>query len=171
MPDVAIWTTKEIIATVLGTGILSGLTSVAVDYLRGRSSQKRNRTYLCMRIAAALESYAISCAELLDASDAIYGQTQVPANMELPDPPVYPVDIDWHSVDPKIAYRVMTFLNECEAQASDARYVKNYEGNPFGVNDAAKATGKKAYELANTLRGIAGLQPPDFGHVIQSLFK
>lgn len=169
--EASIWTTREIIGLVVSTGILSGLTSVAVDYFRGRSRRKRERTYLCIRIAAALESYAISCAEILDVSEAHYGQTKVPLQVTPPDPPIYPDDVNWHSVDPKDAYRVMTFLNECEAQAANARYATHFEGNPFGGEDAVKTTGKRAYELANVLRSIAGLQPPDFGNVLQPLFK
>jgi hypothetical protein len=169
--EASIWTTKEIIGTVLGTGIVSGLTTLAVDYFRGRSGRKRNRTYLCIRIATALEAYAINCAELLEAADAHYGQTQTPLIISLPDPPSYPEDVDWHSVDPTIAYRIMSFLNEREAQAAEARFVNHFEGNPFGAEDAVKATGKKAHELANVLRGIAGLQPPDFGMTLKPLFK
>jgi len=169
--EVSIWTTKEIIGLVLGTGIVSGLTSFIVDFVRGLSSRNRHRTYLCIRIATALEAYAITCAELLDASEAYYGQRQIPARMTFPDLPVYPDDVDWHSIDPITASRVMTFLNECEAQAAIARYATHFEGNPFSVDDAAKTTGKKAYELAQSLRGLAKLQPPDFGYALNSLFK
>lgn len=171
MADEAIWTTKEIIAAVISTGAVSGSLSFIIDIFRSRSSRKRSRIYLCMRIATALEAYAINCAELLEAADAHYGQTQTPLIISLPAPPVYAEDVDWHSVDPKIAYRVMSFLNECEAQAADARFVNHFEGNPFGAEDAVKATGKNAYELANLLRSIADLQPPDFGNVLQPLFK
>ncbi|OCP08014.1 hypothetical protein BC374_17555 [Ensifer sp. LC13] len=65
----------------------------------------------------------------------------------------------------------MTFLTECEAQAVNSRYAIHFEGNPFGGEEAVKVTGKKAHELANVLRGIAGLQPPDFGTMLQPLFK
>lgn len=171
MADESIWTTKEIVLAILGTGVVSGCATIAVDYIRSRSSRKRNRTYLCIRIATALESYAVNCAELLEAAAAHYGQTKTPLIISLPDPPVYPEDVDWHSVDPKIAYRVMSFLNEREAQAADARYVNHFEGNPFGTADAVQATGKRAYELANVMRGIARLQPPDFGKVLQPLFR
>ena len=169
--EVSIWTTKEIVGLVLGTGIISGLTSLIVDYFRGLSSRKRNRTYFCIRIATALEAYAITCAEVIDASEAYYGQTQTPARMTFPELPVYPDDVDWHSIDPKTASNVMTFLSECEAHASMARYATNFEGNPFSVDDAAKTTGKKAYELAQALRGLAKLQSPNFGYALESLFK
>lgn len=169
--EVSIWTTKEIVGLVLGTGIISGLTSLIVDYFRGLSSRKRNRTYFCIRIASALEAYAITCAEVIDASEAHYGQTQIPAQMVFPDLPAYPEDIDWHSIDPKTASQIMTFLNECEAQAAMARYSTNFEGNPFSVDEAAKTTGKKAYELAQTLRKLAKLQPPEFGHALDTLLK
>ncbi|MGO4569044.1 hypothetical protein AB4Z52_29355 [Rhizobium sp. 2YAF20] len=171
MADETIWTTKEIILTVLGTGIVSGSASFVLDFFRSRSGRKRSRTYLCMRITAALEAYAINCAESLEAAEAHYGQTKIPVILSLPDPPVYPEDVDWHSVEPDIAYRIMSFLNEREAQAAAARYVEHFEGNPFGSEEAVKSTGKKAYELANVLRSLANLQPPDFGRMLQPLFK
>jgi hypothetical protein len=171
MADEAIWTTKEIILTVLGTGIVSGSASFVLDLLRSRSGRKRSRTYLCMRIAATLEAYAINCAESLEAAEAHYGQTKIPVILSLPDSPIYPEDVDWHSVEPDIAYRIMSFLNEREAQAAGARYAEHFEGNPFGGEEAVKSTGKKAYELANVLRSIAALQPPDFGQMLQPLFK
>ncbi|MEZ2129752.1 MULTISPECIES: hypothetical protein [unclassified Sinorhizobium] len=108
--EISIWTTKEIILAVLGTGIVSGSASFIVDYFRGQSSRKRDRIYLCIRIATALEAYAIKCAELLDASEAHYEQTKTPLGIMLPEAPVYPADVDWHSIDPKIVYRVMTFF-------------------------------------------------------------
>ncbi|PSS62177.1 hypothetical protein C6558_23705 [Ensifer sp. NM-2] len=170
MADEAIWTTKEIVATVLGTGVLSGLTSVVVEFFRGLFRRKRSRTYLCMRIATALESYAISCAELLEAADAHYGQTQTPLIISLPDAPVYPDDLDWHAINPEIAYLVMSFLNEREAQAASARHADHFEGDLFGGHEAVKTTGKRAYELATVLRGIANLQAPDFDNVLKPLF-
>lgn len=171
MADETIWTTKEIILTVMGTGVVSGSAAFVLDIFRSRSGRKSRQTYLCMRIAAALEAYAINCAESLEAAEAHYGQTRMPVIHSLPDAPVYPEDVDWHSVEPDIAYRIMSFLNEREAQASAARYAEHFEGNPFGSEEAVKSTGKKAYELANVLRSKAALQPPDFGQILQPLFK
>ncbi|NTI03176.1 hypothetical protein G6K88_14220 [Agrobacterium rhizogenes] len=175
MADGSIWTTREIMTVVISTGIFSALASSALswigDLVRSRYRRKDGRTYLCMRIAATLEAYAINCAESLEAAEAHYGQTKIPAILSLPDPPVYPEDVDWHSLEPDIAYRVMSFLNEREAQAAAARYVEHFEGNPFGSEEAVKTTGKRAHELANVLRSIADLQPPDFGRMLQPLFK
>ncbi len=175
MGDASIWTTKEIVRAVIGTGVITAVLSPALtwlaDFVRSHTRRKHAKTYLCMRVASILESYAIECAELVDASIAHYGQSQIPVTFSLPDPPVYPEDVDWHSLDARTAYRAMSFLNECEAQAASARYANDFQGNPFEAQEAAKRIGKKAHELANVLRGKADLQPPDLGHTLQSLFK
>jgi hypothetical protein len=124
-----------------------------------------------MRVASVLESYAIQCAEAVEAAEAHYGQTKTPLTVSLPDPPSYPADVDWHVLDPKVAYSMMSFLNECEAQAAQARHANSFEANPFEAEEASRRTGKKAHELANVLRGIAELHPPDLGTVLQPLFK
>ncbi|WP_426236770.1 hypothetical protein [Pararhizobium sp. DWP1-1-3] len=171
----AIWTTREIVTAVVGTGVISAFASSALtwigDIVRFNSRSKRDKTYLCMRVTSALEAYAIRCAEIIEAADAHYGQTKSPLIISLPEPPVYPHDIEWNSIDSKIAYRLMSFLNEYEARAADARHVSHFEGNPFDVQEAARSTGKKAYELANVLRGVASLSPPDLGRVLTPLFK
>ena len=175
MGDASIWTTKEIVRAVIGTGVITAVLSPALtwlaDFVRSHTRRKHAKTYLCMRVASILESYAIECAELVDASVAHYGQTQIPTTFSLPDPPAYPQDVDWHSLDADTAYRAMSFLNECEAQAASARYANHFEGNPFEAEEAAKRTGKKAHESANVFREKADLQPPDLGHMLQSLFK
>lgn len=171
MAGEAIWTTKEIILAILGTGIVSGFASFVIDYFRARSGRGRKKMYMCMRVAVALEEYAIRCAELVDATEAHFAQTNSPLSTNVPDPPVYPEDIDWQSIDPGTAYKAMSFLNECQAQAVDARYVYHFEGNPFGIAEATKNSGRKAYELANVLRRTASLPSPEFVAVLQPLFK
>lgn len=175
MADEALWTTKEIVTLVVGTGVLSALASSALtwvgDLVRSVSRSKRDRTYLCMRIASRLDAYAINCAELIDTSEAHYGQTIIPLVLSLPQPPAYPDDVEWRSLDSKIAYRLMSFVNDYEARAVDARYADRYEGNPFDGEEAARSTGKKAYELANVLRDVANLPAPDLDRVLSPLFK
>lgn len=175
MPAESIWNTREVVTAVVSTGVISALASSVLtwvgDLVRSRSRSKRYRTYLCIRVTSTLEAYAISCAEVIEAAEAYYGQTEIPLVVSLPEPPLYPNDIEWNSIDPKIAYRLMSFLNEHEARSADVRYANQFEGNPFDGEEAARSTGKKAYELANVLRGIADLAPPDLGRVLTPLFR
>ena len=175
MADEALWTTKEIITLVVGTGAISAVASSILswvgDLVRSVSRSKRDRTYLCMRIASILDAYAIKCAELIDASEAHYGQTRIPPNLNLPEPPAYPEDVEWRSLNQETAYQLMSFLNEYEARAAGARYAEQFEGNPFDFEDAARSTGKKAYELANVLRSVANLTVPDLDRALSSLLK
>ncbi len=172
MADVAsIWTTKEIIGSIIATGVVSASASSVIDFFRARSARRRDKVYLCMRIAAVLEAYAVNCAAFLQGTSALYEETKSPSPGWMPDAPVYPDDVDWKSIEPGTAYKVISFLNECLVHGQDATFSDHFENNPFKVEDAAKKTGTRAYELANVLRAIAGLHPPDLGRALDPLFK
>ena len=139
------------------------------DLTRTYTRSKREKAYLCIRVAVTLDAYALSCAEALKAAAAHYAQTKYPLGITLPEPLAYPADINWESIDPKLAYRLMSFLNECEALAAQARYAQHFENNPFDIEDAARSAGKKAYELANVVRRAANLSPSDLTRGLDGL--
>ena len=91
---------------------MAGLIGVAVGsltlVLRDWVSNRRKRIYLSVRIICVLDMFVRDCAMAIDQ----YKQREEipispwPENLEFPD------DLDWHLLDDKLIYRVLSLPNE-----------------------------------------------------------
>ena len=176
MDETAVWTTKDIVATIVATGVISALvTSLltwAADAFISSRKSRLERSYLTTRIAVALETYASRCSFLVARINGGYQMYRDVPNQGLPQPPEYPTEADWRTIDPELSYKVLTFLTEIEREKSDADYARHFENNPFHVESAAKTSGQGALELASELRKSIGLTPdPEHEKALRTLFQ
>lgn len=169
------WTTKEIVGTIIATGLVSAIFTTAMGWIGSAFSSwrktRQERSYLASRVAAALENYAAQCSSLWGDVSSEYDRYQEVSSASLPHPAQFPADADWRSMRVGLAYKVLTFLNEIEAENRYASFARHFENNPFQVASAARDSGKRALELAAEVRKSIRLKiDPEHAAALAKLF-
>jgi hypothetical protein len=156
-----IWTTKEIVSTVIATGVVSALVTTGltnfVEFVKGRSKKKKDSTYTALRLANVLEGYAFACWDIVDRAKVHY-EYGGSAALEQPPPPLsYPADIDFKAIDTKLADRAIAMSNLIAIGTSDAEYAAQFEGNKWDFDWQCQLLGEKAWRLSDALRSGSNL--------------
>lgn len=156
------WTTKEIVGTIIATGLVSAIFTTAMGWIGSAFSSwrrtRQERSYLASRVAAALENYAAQCSSLWGNVGSEYDRYQEVSSSSLPRPPQFPADADWRCMKVGLAYKVLTFLNEIEAEDRYAKFARHFENNPFQVASGARDSGERALALASEVRRSINLK-------------
>lgn len=109
---------KEAIIGFIGV-IVGSILSWAQAWYYSKREHQKNAQYLAIRVVIALRQYLYKC-WLVSVDDGLnQGQRDqegclVPQATD-PGPIVYPEDIDWKSIDPKLAYRLLSLQPSAES--------------------------------------------------------
>lgn len=122
-------------------GFIGVLTGSAISFFQtywiSRRAEKKNANYLAIRMFCILRKYAEACSNVVSddglscggRNEEGYLEIQVPA----PPVPIYPDDLDWKSIDPKLMYKILSFPSDVEAGnraiagASEHAFPPDYE--------------------------------------------
>lgn len=119
-------------------GVIIGGFIVAIrDGLAVRTERRRDGSYSAIRLICILDEYAYKCSDV--AGDDGYaegrpayrpenGQEECQAQITAPDPPEYPEDIAWRSLDETLMHRILALPNKAR---STNRYVSASGENAF----------------------------------------
>lgn len=105
----------EAIFGLVGVLIGSGLTWFQTYWVNKKESERAAR-YLAIRIVCILDQFMELCAEVVREDGLRFGQPdpegfKVP-NIQAPDAPVYPDDVDWKSIEHELMYKILAFPSE-----------------------------------------------------------
>ncbi len=109
---------KEAIIGFVGV-IVGSIISWVQSWYSTKREHDKNAHYLAIRVVITLRQYLYKCWLVSVDDGLIQGQRNqdgclVPQASD-PGPIEYPVDIDWKSVDPKIAYRLLSLQPSAES--------------------------------------------------------
>ncbi len=149
------------VLSLIGTSTVAALVATIVTHIlagrRDKQARKRDATYLAIRLAVILESYALACHELLSDNDlhSSSGGEAGKQRSELPDLPPYPDDADWKSLETALASRALLFRNELWISDRSIAFwldIDPEENLLPACNQEAATRGYQAWCLAENLR-------------------
>lgn len=102
-------------------GVLIGvIATVGKDLVSYWTGKRKAGRYAAVRLVCVLDQYVEKCVEVAGDDGTAYGRPAGRtydgeeyncAQVDLPDPPAFPDDIDWTSLDPDLMYRVLALPN------------------------------------------------------------
>jgi hypothetical protein len=150
----------------LETSIISAGTSFVVlllgqilwPMIKGWRSTKRDATYLAIRVVCILDKFVEDCASTAidDGEENEKGESI--ARVTAPDPPTYPSDVNWKSINNTLMYKLLSLPASTERAAN---YVQNSTENSFGPDygewfearaESYANLGLQAHALSRALR-------------------
>jgi hypothetical protein len=161
--------------SVLKLGVTAGLFSslfttfltLFVGWLRDERRKKAEATYLALRLAVTLESYASACAHFIEKNADMEPppSEEFPAwEVKLPELPPYPDDADgWRAIDCALAGQCLNLRNKIHGSQSIIHSTINYCMDDLGdtLDEQAAARGIEAWKLAAALRQKHGVEEAD----------
>lgn len=160
----------DIAKIALGSGGIAALISQGITFFVGWKKESRSdgrmRRYSAIRIAVALETFAVQCNEVVWETEAsINSDGHIgKEHGSIPAMGKYPNDIEWRLLDVELCAKILAFENEIELCRKNLSFAIDVQ--PFRediVQVVILETGKcgyRAWELAKTLRAMYKL--PNF---------
>jgi len=130
---------SEAIIGLIGV-IVGSIITIAKDFIGALVERRRNARYAAIRIICILEEYAQKCVDVVSddgtscgqpAGRTSSGEEYYDPQVEQPNPPIYPEDINWKNISKKLLYRILMLPNV--ARETD-RYISNsaeHSGPPY----------------------------------------
>ena len=154
------------LAKIIFTGVLAAALTVALTWIKEILATRKVRIYSSMQAAVTLESFALSCSEVLSdySLRAAQGGNQDEGAVSIPSfPPFppFPSDIDWKSISSRLMAEALTMKNDVELSAAKSisfleSVADDEETALFAVEKIAEK-GLTALDIAERLR--TGLPP------------
>lgn len=159
---------SEAIFGIIGV-IVGGAIVIAKDVVAYLLEQRRKARYLAVRVVCSLDQYVEECIEVVKddgtragaAERDKSGQKFYVPQVSLPEPPAYPEDADWKSIDSGLMYRLLALPNNAR---STNRLIWSVDEDTSDMDpdkdelfearwEGYAALGLDALELAKELRG------------------
>jgi len=109
--------------TIMGV-VVGGFIAWGVEAWRQRSNKKERARYAALRSVIALDNYVSETASALSPDPLSYNEGP-DADFEKPMPFALPTDVDWSSLQPNLAYRILSIANRHEFGISAIEFI-NY---------------------------------------------
>jgi hypothetical protein len=161
------WDWATIAKSAIGAGVGAAAVQGFISLYRERRTTKAQASYMAMRLAVALESYAYACADFIGKNNnASHRQDEEfpDWDVSLPELAPYPIDPDgWRAIDPTIAGRCLNLPNKIHASQGLIGSIIEFKPEDLGdyLKQQAAARGWEAWQLATQLRGKYGIEPAD----------
>ncbi|PDS41145.1 hypothetical protein CO668_30855 [Rhizobium anhuiense] len=152
-----IWTSKDIIAAVIATGLVSAAFRELIELAKVSWRKQSEVQYLCVSASIALEAFALECRELTEMMQATYHQRGVVGSISVPSPPKLPPDCNWRLIDITLMNELLSFENMVRKAQIDADLAAHFEGNTWSHTSEVLALMEKAKAVASQLRTNVGL--------------
>jgi hypothetical protein len=155
--DPLIWTSKDIIAAVIATGLVSAAFRELIELAKVSWRRQSEAQYLCVSAAVGLEAFALECEELKEMMEAAYHQQGAVGSISVPAPPKLPADCNWRLIDTTVMNELLSFENMVRKAQIDANFAAHFEGNTWAHASEVEVLMEKARVLARQLRINVGL--------------
>ncbi len=114
--------------------VVGSFLSTAKDLLLDWRNQSRVRTYAAIRIVCLLDVFIERCLNVAqdegDWQEPSHGQPERVFLAKTTDPPTFPPDIDWKSLDPALAYKILRFPSEVDDANRSIAFTFDMDGPP-----------------------------------------
>lgn len=170
----------ETIVAILSTSFATALLSKVLDRYAEHLKSQKEKKYSSIRLSVILETYGLACSNFIS-ENLYHGQrygfnedSYKLTNGEWPKLEVFPSDINWKEIDPKLASRALSFNAEelmteylLDALADDEfGWDRLYE-----VHKIVGYNGYRAWVLANSLRTSVKLLKAENLHIDKHVEK
>lgn len=100
---------------------LGGFLAIAKDFWVIRNSNKEEGSYAAIRLVCLLENFADKCVDVVYDDGTVYGapasfsqigEEEYVPQVDLPEAPCYPDDINWKSLPDDLMFRSLTLPNQ-----------------------------------------------------------
>ena len=117
--------------------IVGSVITISKDSWALRRERRRDASYSAIRLICLLEDYANKCADVADddgyacgrpAGQTESGEEVCEAQVATPEPPEYPADLAWRSLDESLMHRILALPNK--ARSTD-RYISSCAEHAF----------------------------------------
>ncbi|NNN18759.1 MAG: hypothetical protein HKL84_02770 [Acidimicrobiaceae bacterium] len=160
----------------LETSLISAGTSFVVlllgqilwPMINDRRTKQAEATYLAIRVVCVLDKFVEDCASAaIDDGEKDENGESV-ARVTAPEPPVYPTDVNWKSINNTLMYKLLSLPASTERAAN---YVQGSSENAFPPDfsewfeartESYANLGLQAHELSKELRKEYKLPPVEF---------
>ena len=160
----------EVLKLAFSTGVIAALATRGVGWLIDRSKsnklERKEATYLAIRLATAFEDFAIRCAEQIADND-MFRQSEGHAgraHVTMPTLQEFPTHANWTTLDPTLLSRSLSVPNELSLGERMIAFWSDVDPDPSLLRGACDAQagicGYRAWKLAQDLRAQYSL--PDF---------
>jgi len=161
-------------------GAISSLAGVAMgsalawlrEALAHRTMRERSARYLAIRVICLLDKYVEACASVATDDGLDHGQPDEEGcrspQVQAPEAPAFPGDLDWRSIDHSLAYRLLSMPNAAEAAEHSISVASEYQAGPPDYEeyfeerqDQYAMLGLAAHALTEELRNRYGIPQLD----------
>ena len=152
---------------ILGTSVL-----ILRDWIAHRVSQRQRATYLAIRVVNSLDPFVDACAEACRDNGYLgppRDSEEAEQTTKTPTAPSFPSDLDWQSIDHRIAFDILSFENKVADAEKDTDIAAEFAFAPdYGEyystrSRAYTALGLEAARIARVLRDTHHLPRRAFG--------
>lgn len=160
-------------------GLLGVIIGAMITWLQQYWTNKQDITkkarYLAIRVVCILDKYIENCVEVVTDDGLCDGQRTkegylVP-QVDLPDIPVFPDDIDWKSISYDLMYQILSFPSDIEAADNKIAVITEYAAFPPDYEELFEERvfqysqlGLKVYELTKKLRKTYQIPDRNYKH-------
>ena len=169
-------TIPQIISLVGATGLLSAfLNQFASLYFSSRTTKRKGK-YAAIKLSVLLDKFALDCAEIMQDIDNAHssGGHVGHFHTDLPEFKEYPKEIDWESLDARLAFDVLSFSNEVTIRnrAIDGymEYVDD-EGGPTECGKHCAMQGARALDISRRLCERYNVDSSDYMNKVWDVSK
>jgi hypothetical protein len=123
-------------------------------------TKKSEAKYLAVRVVCVLDKFVEDCASTAIDSGEVDEHGNSIARLNAPDPPTYPNDVNWKSIDDTLMYKLLSLPASTERAAN---YVQGSTENAFPPHYSEYFEGKQSVKHVVGSReriAIAGLTCP-----------
>ena len=141
--------------------VLSVFTPAATRWL----TRKRRRRALALLVCPILEQFMLGCQAAID-DEGERRKGNLHPSVPMPTGPEFPAEVDWTSIDPQLANRILWLRSAATRADQELRYLAEEfhdppENEPWFSHRRKRCHKllRQTSELSFTLREIAGLPP------------
>jgi hypothetical protein len=162
-----IWGTQALnwAQTIVGAGLGTALVQPLITLYRDRRKKKSQASYTAVRLAVILEEFVVKCIFRAwhDQADLAEGAHKL--SCDLPALASYPQDLNWKSLDSRLAGQALAFPNEIASASMSCQFQGLREGNSVASLTETIIAGVSAWMLAQALRKKYSLDKVTIRHV------
>ncbi|MGI8568578.1 MAG: hypothetical protein ACR2KT_05665 [Methylocella sp.] len=156
------------------SGLLGVIVGSGIPWLKETLSERKHARYLAIRVVCILDKFVEGCVDVVNDDGLREGQRDADGFLDpqvnLPDSPSFPTDVDWRSIKHDVMYRVLSLPRDVEIAKRSISHSSEFSDPPdfkefFEDRQYQYAClGLTAAKLARDLRNTYSIPDRDFGH-------
>ncbi|MBM0105831.1 hypothetical protein JM946_13910 [Steroidobacter sp. S1-65] len=107
---------EQISVALIGLGgvVVGAFLTPIIEAVKAWYASRKHARYLAIRVVCILDQFIDACADVV-ADHGEEDEAGIYTYDPLPDPPSFPDDVDWRSIDSKLMYEILSLPNKAES--------------------------------------------------------